>query len=305
MKTERRHELQTNTLADSLAHGLDAARPYNRLIAGIVLAVVVLTGAYFYLSAQKKERLASGWDRYLSAQQETDLSDLAEHYGGTTAGMAARLQLADSRLSDGINGLVEDKQSARQLLSRAINGYESVLSETTDEILSQRALFGLARAHEASGKLDLARQNYRRLAAIDGSPYAGVAERRAAELDRPAVKTFYDWFNKYSAARPMEKEPGIPGLRPNFNKDALPDDVKLPSVIDGKGILGEGTSAKDATSSPDGSLLGPEKPRYEPTTPAPDSNSPPEDSESTKKPETPAKASDAPAKPPVAPAKPN
>ncbi len=32
MKTERRHELQTNVLADSLAHWIEAIKPYGRAI---------------------------------------------------------------------------------------------------------------------------------------------------------------------------------------------------------------------------------------------------------------------------------
>ncbi len=41
MKTERRHELETNQLADSLGHWADAVRPYtNTILVGILLVVV-------------------------------------------------------------------------------------------------------------------------------------------------------------------------------------------------------------------------------------------------------------------------
>ena len=41
MKTERRHELQTNVLADSLARWIEAVKPYSRAALAVVIALVV------------------------------------------------------------------------------------------------------------------------------------------------------------------------------------------------------------------------------------------------------------------------
>ena len=101
-------------------------------------------------------------------------------------------------------------------------------------MLLQRATFGLARAHEAIGQgrwPKPARNIARSPSKWPDSPYAAPAEARAKDLDRPATKTFYDWFAKYEPPRPMAKEPGTPGVRPDFMKDPLDDGgLKLPSA---------------------------------------------------------------------------
>ena len=38
MKTERRHELQTNVLADSLARWIDKAKPYSRAALAVLIS---------------------------------------------------------------------------------------------------------------------------------------------------------------------------------------------------------------------------------------------------------------------------
>ena len=66
MKTERRHELETNQLADSLGHWADAIRPYaNSILVGI-LALVVAAAVY---RAQRRTaaETAAAWDEYFAA----------------------------------------------------------------------------------------------------------------------------------------------------------------------------------------------------------------------------------------------
>ena len=56
MKTARRHELQTNTLADWLGEAIESAKPYARLIGGIALAGVVLVIFYFVMQSRSARR---------------------------------------------------------------------------------------------------------------------------------------------------------------------------------------------------------------------------------------------------------
>jgi hypothetical protein len=56
MKTERRHELQTNQLADSLAHWIEAVRPYSRAGLALVVAVAVSIFAWGYLSVSNSRQ---------------------------------------------------------------------------------------------------------------------------------------------------------------------------------------------------------------------------------------------------------
>src|SRR5262245_25168883 len=109
MKTERRHELQTNALAQNLAHWIEAAKPYSK--AGLAVLVAVLVGLFSwgFISAQNNRRASDGWNQLYKAMSMSkpdprdDLADLAEQYAGTNVGEAARLMMADFDLTDGTN----------------------------------------------------------------------------------------------------------------------------------------------------------------------------------------------------------
>src|SRR5262245_34730435 len=102
MKTQRRHELQTNVLADSLASWMEAAKPYSRAALAAMIALVVGLGAWAYLSAQNDRQLADGWNEYFDALSPMNsrgahelLTDVADRYSGTIVAQWARLTLAD------------------------------------------------------------------------------------------------------------------------------------------------------------------------------------------------------------------
>ncbi|MBI3837475.1 MAG: hypothetical protein HY288_06030 [Planctomycetia bacterium] len=265
MKTERRHELKTNQLADSLARWIEAAKPYSRAGLALVVAAIAILFAWGYLSAQNSRRDADGWQEYFDAFNSRDprdtLSDTSERYSGTPAGQWSRLVLADIQLDKGTNRLFIEKKDARDELRQAAEKYQSILMETRQPMMIERATFGLARAHEAMGMLDKARDEYRSIAKQwPDSPYAEVADKRAKDLDQQGTKEFYDWFAKYEPPRPLSKEPGTPGAKPNFLDESSLDDkgLKLPSVIDDKTplpkVTGEPESAPpgDETKPADG-----------------------------------------------------
>ncbi len=240
MKTERRHELQTNQLADTLAHWIDAAKPYSRAGLALVVAVVVGLFAWGYLSAQNTRREADGWTEYFDALNSRDardsLSDIAARYPTLPVGQWASLVLADIQLSDGTGRLFAEKADARSELKQATDRYRSVMLESSEPTILQRATFGLARAHEALGTLEEARKEYSSIAEQwPDSPFAAPAKERAKDLEQPNTKKFYDWFAKYEPPRPVSKEPGIPGVRPDFLKEPLDgNSAKLPSSIGDK-----------------------------------------------------------------------
>ncbi len=241
MKTERRHELQTNVLADSLAHWIERAKPYSRAALAVVIALVALVFVWGYQSAQAVRRQSEGWSEYYDAMMTRDprerLGDIVERYAGTSVAHWSRAVLADMQLASGTDGLFSDRAGARELLQTALENYHAILRESDDPMLQQRATFGLARAREGLAKdLAKAREEYRSIATKwPDSPYAAPAEARAKDLDRLATKTFYDWFAKYEPPRPMSREPGTPGVRPEFMQDTLDEgSLKLPSLLDGE-----------------------------------------------------------------------
>ena len=64
MKTERRHELQTNQLADWLGESLLFVERYTKAIIATVVALAVVVLATFYLNYQSSRRQAAVWERY-------------------------------------------------------------------------------------------------------------------------------------------------------------------------------------------------------------------------------------------------
>lgn len=150
MKTTRRHELQTNELADSLAHWIEAIKPYSRAALALVVALVVLIFSWSYWSAQGARRNAEGWNEYFDAMAARDprkaLSDISSRYAGTSVAEWARLALAEIQLFDGTNRLLVEKKDARDELVMAAEKFQAVLVESREPTLNERATYGLARA---------------------------------------------------------------------------------------------------------------------------------------------------------------
>lgn len=237
MKTERRHELQHNVLADTLERWIEAVKPYSRALLAGVIGAVVLFSVWGYMASQSRDRAAAAWNEYYAAMMSPDprdtLSSIVSRFPGTPVGQAARAVLADIQLDDGTTRLFIDKASGRDELQKASEMYQALLLEADDPSLKARATFGLARAHEALGK-DLARaaEEYRSIAKNwPDSPYVEEANERAKSLETAATKGFYDWFAKYERPKPVANELGVPGARPDFMKDPLEENgFKVPPL---------------------------------------------------------------------------
>jgi hypothetical protein len=251
MKTERRHELQTNELANSLAHFIEAVKPYSRALAAGALALVVLLFAWTYLANQNSHRAEQGWTEYFDALAKRnpaeDLEDIATRYAGTPVAEWARLVLADFQASDGTSRLFIQKTDAREELRKAAERYRAVILESRETTVLEHATFGLARAHEALGtpeSLEDARKEYRSIGEKwPGSAYVAAAESRAKDLDEAQTKNFYDWLAKYEPPKQVMPGPGQPGVKPDFLKDSLDDGVKLPSALDKSPPAADGATA--------------------------------------------------------------
>lgn len=255
MKTERRHELETNDLADWLGHSIERTRPYFSAITAGVVAVVVIVGAVAVLRYRSQVRQAEGWDRYQGAMLSGDsaaLEGVATEFSGTPVGVWARLQIADTHLINGTSALFSDREQARSELLKAVDAFKAARDETRTPLLAQRAWFGLARAHESLDELDRAREAYQ--AIIDRWPESALAEASKSRLDdieRDSTKRFYDWFAQQS---PSPITSGGPGDAdgPLFDPRGLPDDpgdlgsLFTPLDLDTPGGTSEPQSPADA-----------------------------------------------------------
>jgi len=230
MKTERRHELQHNVLADWIGDKLEEIKPYSRAIVGGLIAVAVILGVYLYLSRQRAAVAADGWDMYFKAWEQVrtrdnpeELSEMAQSptYRDTAAGMWARIALADYNYALGENHLFSDKTQAKRELNIAVDNYSSVANQNEYPLLAQRALLGRARSLESLDDQDEARKAYEKLADTTEGMYQSEAKKRLADLSQDSTKQFYDWFAQVTPSRSSQFAPGMPGERPDFNLESL------------------------------------------------------------------------------------
>lgn len=231
MKTERRHELQTNTLADALGHAVDSVRPYSQIAVGAVLAALVVVGVVKYLSVRSQESVVDAWNLYLQAStaggatSDEELARLIEQYPDTAAAQWSHLQLADQALSEGIGQLFQNRSEANEKLRKAEQHYQAVQQRASEALLQERATLGLARVYESQGNLEKAQQEYQRV--LDKWPngaYAITARERVKDLSQKSTKEFYDWFAVNEPKSSLDSGLGTPGSRPSFNLDNEPTD---------------------------------------------------------------------------------
>jgi hypothetical protein len=234
MKTQRRHELQQNELADWLSKTIEGMKPYQNLVlAGMVLVLVLILGYAWYSHAAAAETTAA-WDelnRGLTGRptQESfdSLTTVIDKYRTSSAFPVAAVLSGDYFLQSGCDGVFVDKSQANPILTRAIERYELDRQGQGPSPFSERAAFGLARAHEAKAcleDLEKAARYYKEV--IEKWPhgaYAAMAKHRLEDLDRPEIKRMYDDFRKWEPKpAPVAREPGSD--RPPFDMNALPKD---------------------------------------------------------------------------------
>jgi hypothetical protein len=277
MKTERRHELQTNTLSEVLGHQIEGIRPHatKLLAAGVLGAVVVITIAMITKDrAVAQEQARNDLYMALAAQDREALKDVAKTHTGSPISWWAKKAQADIDLSNGLAALYINRDEAFQSLDDAKKAYTEVMNGASNiPELVRYALFGLASANEASSNLDKAKEFYERvIQQYPDTPMAAESKARLEALKDPQTEKWYTWF----ARQKPKPRPSMSGM-PNF-----------------PGISGMPT---DLGSLPDSSDLGPATLSSESPASAPPSSAVPVD---TKPPATESK--DAPAAPAASPA---
>jgi predicted negative regulator of RcsB-dependent stress response len=228
MKSQHRHELETNWLAQRVGDWLNTIQPYNSLIVGVVLAVVVSVVGFSYYRGASAARQSDAWNTYnqavggLMPNLET-LRESAEEYPDSPMQQWADVTWADGQVWLASRTILQNRASAMDMLNRAIGAYQGLLQETEDQRLKSRAHFGLGRVFELRCELDKAREEYR---AVTGA-FASVAEQRIKDLDEGDANDIYSWLATAEAPRRMAPPgPGTPGRRPSF----APGELEMPAA---------------------------------------------------------------------------
>lgn len=279
MKSEHRHELETNVLAQRLDTAIHRIQPYTSTIAGVIIALIVVMFAWSYIAGSSATRSSQAWDEFNHAVAEVvpdanQLRQAAQEHPGTTMQRLADATWADSQVWLAARDYIHNRAAAVEALSKATSAYQGIIQSTDDARLRNRAQLGLARVYELQGKLDAAREEYLKV----GGGYQQYAKLQAERLAQPESKAIYAWLESARPPLPQSSLGGAAsGQRPAFSEG----DLGLPGASGAAGATGGGKTTPDA--SIDDLLKGLEldlnapdakDDRYAPGTPPPGQSAP-------------------------------
>lgn len=275
MKSERRHELQTNYLADHLGTAVSTSKPYASYVIGGAIVALFAALAYGFYSSQVAKAGSAAWGDYyfnIGSGDAEIFQQVAQDHSGTTAALWSKQAWADNKLLEGLDLIYVERAAAEDAVNKAIDAYQEVLNKTYESDLKNRAAMGLAQAYETIGKLDDATKYYKQVAASSQDGFAAMANSRLAWIASGEGKSFYDWFATVKST---------PATKPN-----IPTDLSRPPVV-------PDISFKDMPQAPEGKAAPAGEPAAFPTAPATPSAATPTAPAET----TPAPAAAAPAVP--------
>ncbi len=224
MKSERRHELEKNELADRLATGIESTRSFLPVaLAGLaVLAVAAIVWGLY--SNYSKQQASVAWTDFyfnLTGGDADSFVDLADDHPKSAAAGWARQVAGDNYLQRGITELYRNKAAGQELLEKAIKAFEEVDKSTTNSELRSKAALGLAQAHESLGETDKAASYYQQVAKSAVQPGLIMeANQRLSFLASDSGKEFYAWFKtqdpKPDAPISLPSDMLVPPTTPNL-----------------------------------------------------------------------------------------
>lgn len=308
MKAEKRHQLQTNVLADSVGRLLQGMKSAPRTRSTLVWVFVVLAvgtiilwryGVYASLG-----HYSALWSEVDNASRDpqngpSKLVQIGDENRGTLPGRTARFEVARLYLQSGQAGIraVWERNDAVKRIYQALRLYRKLVKDCLDSpLLTQEAMMGIAQAEESlvsiptktvlakdtdtpdpddpqAFDLQRALASYEQLAKLyPDSPLGKEADNRAREIekDRAGIEKFYADLNAW-ASRSKDAFP-----EPKF--DLSPLTPPPPSPVPVPGAAGPdlpapkpapGSEAKPSGSKPAPSIPAP---KVETKAPAPSNN---------------------------------
>ncbi|WP_372717597.1 tetratricopeptide repeat protein [Novipirellula sp.] len=226
MKSERRHELQENILANYLARINQSIEPYSRPI-GIAVAVLLIGGIGYaiYSSKVSEDRSQATFELLMQqtgSQDPEGLASVSVKYPNTPAAAWAHLYQGSALLAQGTRTLYVNRMDAEDELTAASKAFRNAIAEGKNELLLSRANFGIARSEEALGNLDKAIAAYKECARIgESEEMVKACEERIAALSKESTKDFLTWF------KDQDFSPSDPSAPPS-----LPSGAMLPEMPD-------------------------------------------------------------------------
>lgn len=218
MKAKRRHELQTNVLADWLGQQIQAIKPYASWIVGGLIAVTVVVLFISVGGSRRSVESAERWERFeeasvdgFTASSRNDaiklenalqrLQKVADQNAGSPLGVQASLTLGDLYLQSG-NVLMrsDNRTSAKVEFKKAAEHYTTVTSSARHALVLNRARFCLGKSYEWLNKFEKAQEAYAQVE----QPYRSEAQMRLDDIARKSTHRFYEKFAEWKPKPTVE-----------------------------------------------------------------------------------------------------
>ena len=243
MKSEERHQLEKNDLAEWVVQTYERWQPHwPYLVGGIVLVAAALWFVN-HRQASQAQQLHAAWNAYFDAEGTRNveaLRSLVDLYPDSSVAPLAQKRVADFRFADGKKLLLTDRGEALRLLDDAANIYQELsASPAASDIVRRQAQLGLALAQETTGALAKAKETYESVSqSFPGTEEAARAEQRLKKIELPEAAEFYDQLAAFKAPEPTTDLPkpkgGLPELPAPKAQKSMPDAplISLPGLED-------------------------------------------------------------------------
>jgi len=288
MKSEHRHDLQTNELGKFIDKIVAVVNEHgNAITVGIcVVSLVLVVGILWYRNVDGKA--AQSWAALDNAVTPEDMQDVSDAHGASSAGLWARLVEGELRLHQGVQSMFLNDKTGKEQLQSAKAAFEALLAnkKSLPEI-RERALFGLGRVQESlsAGDSNDALAAYEQLLKeFPDSYHAADARQRVEALKRGSTQEFYQWFASFERPKPVEKGPKDQGAAGDDDDADLGDLHRKIKDLAGQSAANEDDENEDvpagkaATSNKAPGLTPPaptdDEPGEEPRTDSRDSSEP-------------------------------
>ncbi len=224
MKSERRHDLETNQLAVQVQDFIERAKPYTSQIALVILGLVVLG---YIATAWGNASIATeneAWTEFTLASYSGDpelnsMKLLAENeeFSGTPVPEWAYLAWSDRQLLLASQSYLTDRATTNKRLEQILPIYQEIAAGGGTSQLQDRARYGIAQVLEMQGKVKEASAAYKK---VKGD-LAEIATARADQLDSSSVDTVCEWLA--TAELPKRETPAAGGAtlgtKPDFDAE--------------------------------------------------------------------------------------
>ncbi|MGO9111107.1 MAG: hypothetical protein ACLP9L_17935 [Thermoguttaceae bacterium] len=280
MKSERRHELQHNDLAEWILKTYGQIVPYKNTILGVgLLLIVVLIGMSLWHSHSVAEA-GEAWSSLgipvfqpVFADERTInfLQHSTQTYPGTSAAQWAQVFTGDTFLMVGTNKILTEKKVGIDYLTQARDFYAEALKTLTIPGAQEQAMFGKARAIESlsqrKAQIDEAITAYKELnERFPHGMFKAIADQRMEQLQKKETLRFYEALAQYTP------KPKVESPRSQLGKlGPLPENPPDEPPVPTPPVRGDGSSQGPALGIPVPSLTPtepkPEAPKSEPAKP--------------------------------------